>query len=101
MRILLFLIAGFTFLGGLGILFGAKSAIHEIEAFLLFIISIISISGAGIVDAVHTLRSDDKPTPETQVRCTECRELILKEARLCKHCGTKHEKSSDFDDTGH
>lgn len=28
------------------------------------------------------------PTPETHVRCPDCRELILKDARKCKHCGT-------------
>lgn len=29
------------------------------------------------------------PTPETHVRCPECRELVLKEARVCKHCSCK------------
>lgn len=29
------------------------------------------------------------PTPETHIRCPDCRELILKEARVCKHCGCK------------
>jgi hypothetical protein len=27
------------------------------------------------------------PTPETHVRCPECRELVLHDARKCKHCG--------------
>lgn len=27
-------------------------------------------------------------TPETHVRCPECRELVRKDARKCKHCGT-------------
>lgn len=26
-------------------------------------------------------------TPETHVKCPECRELVLKDARKCKHCG--------------
>lgn len=29
-----------------------------------------------------------QPTPETHVRCPECRELVLKDARKCKHCGS-------------
>lgn len=29
------------------------------------------------------------PTPETHVKCPDCRELILKEARVCKHCGCR------------
>jgi hypothetical protein len=29
-----------------------------------------------------------KVSPDTHVKCPDCRELILKEARKCKHCGT-------------
>ncbi len=28
------------------------------------------------------------PTPETHVKCPDCRELVLRDARKCKHCGT-------------
>jgi hypothetical protein len=28
-------------------------------------------------------------TPETHVKCPDCRELVLKEALVCKHCGCK------------
>lgn len=27
-------------------------------------------------------------TPETHVRCPDCRELVRKDASKCKHCGT-------------
>jgi hypothetical protein len=27
------------------------------------------------------------PSPETHVRCPECRELVIHDARKCKHCG--------------
>lgn len=27
-------------------------------------------------------------TPETHVRCPDCRELVRMDARKCKHCGT-------------
>lgn len=27
------------------------------------------------------------PTPETHIKCPDCRELVLKDARKCKHCG--------------
>jgi len=26
-------------------------------------------------------------SPDTHVKCPDCRELVLKEARKCKHCG--------------
>lgn len=29
------------------------------------------------------------PRPETHVKCPDCQELVLKEARVCKHCGCK------------
>lgn len=29
------------------------------------------------------------PTPETHVKCPDCRELVLRDARKCKHCGCK------------
>lgn len=28
-----------------------------------------------------------EPTPQTHVRCPDCRELVRKDARKCKHCG--------------
>jgi hypothetical protein len=32
-------------------------------------------------------RDPDAPTPDTHVRCPDCKELVHKEARRCKHCG--------------
>ena len=29
------------------------------------------------------------PTPATHVKCPDCAELVLREARICKHCGCK------------
>ena len=29
------------------------------------------------------------PTPDTHVKCPDCKELILKQAHVCKHCGCK------------
>jgi hypothetical protein len=29
------------------------------------------------------------PTPETHVRCPDCKELVRKDARVCKHCQCK------------
>ena len=29
-----------------------------------------------------------KPTPETHVKCPDCKEFVLRDARKCKHCGT-------------
>ena len=32
---------------------------------------------------------EEGPSPDTHVRCPDCAELILKEARVCKHCGCR------------
>lgn len=55
MKVILFLLAILAFLAGFGILAAAKGAIHEIEAFILFLISAVFLSGAAIMDAVHAL----------------------------------------------
>lgn len=30
-----------------------------------------------------------RPTPKTHVKCPDCAELVKREARVCKHCGSK------------
>jgi hypothetical protein len=30
-----------------------------------------------------------RPTPATHVKCPDCAELVLKDARVCKHCGCR------------
>lgn len=32
---------------------------------------------------------EEGPSPETHIRCPDCAEYILKEAKVCKHCGCK------------
>ena len=27
------------------------------------------------------------PSPKTHVRCPDCRELVYRDAKICKHCG--------------
>ena len=30
-----------------------------------------------------------QPNPDTHVKCPDCAELVLKEAKVCKHCGCR------------
>lgn len=55
MRVILFILAILALLAGFGILAGAKSAIHEIEGFVLFTIAAVLFSGACILDAILQL----------------------------------------------
>jgi uncharacterized membrane protein len=56
MRVLLFLLAVLAFLLGAAILALARSAIHEIEAFILFLIGPVFLSADAIVYSVNLLR---------------------------------------------
>jgi hypothetical protein len=42
-----------------------------------------------LVALLPSLKKDPlAPTPETHVRCPECREFVYMDATKCKHCGT-------------
>jgi len=55
MRIFLLLLCLLSFLSGLLVLASAQGAIHEIEAFLLFLIGAVFLVGAAIVEAIGRL----------------------------------------------
>lgn len=44
---------------------------------------------AVVWSATSDVKTSDPraPSPETHVRCPDCRELVLHDARKCKHCG--------------
>lgn len=85
-------IAIFWFGGALviGIIAGSKGR-SGIGYFLLSIV--ISPLLAGILAlALPNLKaaqaaSREVATPETHVKCPDCRELVMRDARKCKHCG--------------
>ena len=58
MIFLLIVLAFFAFFFGLGYLTFAKSALHEIEAFILFLIFAVCVPGAGIIASINRLRKD-------------------------------------------
>jgi hypothetical protein len=58
MRILLFLLSIISLLAGSAILVAAESAIHEIEAFILLLISAVLLTGAAIIEAINRLRKE-------------------------------------------
>lgn len=52
MAYLLFLLSVLAFLAGFAIMVSAKSALHEIEAFVLFIVCAVFLIGSAIVDVL-------------------------------------------------
>lgn len=55
-----------------------------------FVLSLIisPLLGAIFVLLVENLK-DVKPSPATHIKCPDCKELILKDALVCKHCGCR------------
>lgn len=58
MRTLLFVSGVIAFLLAALHLLVAKSAIHEIAAYVLFLTSAVLVSGAGVIEAIQQLRRD-------------------------------------------
>lgn len=44
--------------------------------------------------AIFPSLKEPAPSPRTHARCRECKEYVLKNARVCKHCGYKLIKES-------
>ena len=104
MRVILFILSIVAFLAGVGILAAAQSAIHEIEGFVLFLISAVFIDGAAIVEAVssmskkleeaaaiHTrlltaIGTESKIAQENLRDCPFCHQMNHQEATSCRYC---------------
>ena len=56
MRVLLFIIAVLFALWGALLFLIAKSAVHEIQAYIAWLIAIVALVGGGVVDAVVSMR---------------------------------------------
>lgn len=54
--------------------------------FGIFAVIVVAVLSSNKPAAVFA--EAEAPTPETHVRCPECRELVRMDARKCKHCGT-------------
>ena len=52
MRVVFFILGVLAFLGGAGVLLWAQSAIHEIEAFMLFLISAVFLVSVSIMETL-------------------------------------------------
>lgn len=65
------------------------AVIALVEAIVLFTMSEAAFQEkyAGS-DGAFLFTSDGLVSPVTHVRCPDCREFVLKDARKCKHCGT-------------
>lgn len=75
---LIYLVFCFTFV---------PAVIALIEAIMFFSMSDSAFQEKYCGGAI-AMTSEGVATPETHVRCPDCRELIRRDARKCKHCGS-------------
>lgn len=52
-----------------------------------FLIALVASPVIGLLLVLVLPSRANQPTPDTHVKCPDCKELVLKEARKCKHCG--------------
>jgi cytochrome c oxidase assembly factor CtaG len=64
--------------------------LHVIAFLFAAVLLFITIPAHLIYIAVKAKKRDPSaPNPFTHVRCPDCKELVRKEATVCKHCGCK------------
>lgn len=77
---------GWLFFAGI---VGLIAASFNRSGFGYFVLSALLSPLLGIIVLLIAGKRQDTqaPNPSTHVKCPECRELVLKDARKCKHCG--------------
>ena len=72
LALLLLVFSGFSFLWGFEILTNAKSALHEIEAFLMFLISAVFFSSfavtAALAELIRMAKREAPPRPPKKLK---------------------------------
>ena len=59
--VILFIVGGLALFGGMGIVSGAKSSVHEIAGFVLFLISAVLFVGAILNKSIKEFHNDLVP----------------------------------------
>lgn len=64
--------------------------LHVVAVLFGLVFLVVTIPAHLIYAAVSSRPAPEgAPTPQTHVLCPDCKELVRKEARVCKHCGCK------------
>lgn len=79
----------FLFWFGIAVITGIAASAKGRSGFGWFLLGIcFSLLALILVAILPSLKRDPfAPSPNTHVRCPDCREMVYKDARKCKHCG--------------
>lgn len=78
------LVIGWAFLAAI---VGFMASAYNRSGFGYFLLALVLSPLIGLIVLLLAGKKKDGPTPETHVKCPDCRELVLRDARKCKHCG--------------
>lgn len=71
----------------------AKSRNHPSTTGIGLLNLLLGWSGLGwlvaLIWAASGKPGESGPTPDTHVKCPDCAEPVLRDAKVCKHCGCK------------
>lgn len=76
---------GFVLWIGIAIVTAMAASSRGRSAFGWFILGAL-FSLLALIAVLVLPNRKTTPHPNTHVRCPDCQELVLKEARVCKHC---------------
>ena len=51
--------------------------------------SLLALLVLACLPSLSDSTASGEPSPDTHVKCPDCAELVLREARVCKHCGCR------------
>lgn len=78
----------FIFAIGVGVIASSRGRDGFGWFFLAMVISpIIAVVIVALIPSLKPVPG--APNPRTHVKCPDCAELVLAEARVCKHCGCR------------
>ncbi|MEN9420197.1 MAG: hypothetical protein RI988_3818 [Pseudomonadota bacterium] len=80
---------GFLWIG-LAVVVGVAATSRGRSGFGWFFLAVVIsplLAGLLVLALGRRNQAPVGPTPETHVRCPDCRELVLRDAKRCKHCG--------------
>ncbi len=86
---MLIVIAGWILFAGVVATLASSRGRSAAGWFLLALVISPLIAGLFLLASRNLSSKVTAPSPATHVKCPDCAELVLKEAKVCRHCGCR------------